>query len=183
MEALWLTPWLPKTMEAPVSPPMLTARDATRLPALPPASAALLPHAGSGASDACSGAKQRNSGGTVQAQSQAQSPHAGTAEAHHMDTAAGISAVEMPWWVYTASGMHLVFPAALRAAAASALPLEPALPGASDEPEQELQFDREVLPIGVSLADASVIGVTQRLRRTGLANAPPAPPPTRQVRP
>jgi hypothetical protein len=29
----------------------------------------------------------------------------------------------------------------------------------------ELEFDKEVYPIGVSLADASIVGITQRLLR------------------
>jgi hypothetical protein len=35
--------------------------------------------------------------------------------------------------------------------------------------EIELEFDREVYPIGVSLADASIVGITQRVMRPQLA--------------
>ncbi|KAI8472364.1 MAG: RIC1-domain-containing protein [Monoraphidium minutum] len=38
----------------------------------------------------------------------------------------------------------------------------------------ELEFDREVYPIGVSLADASIVGVTQRLMRVPLGAGDPS---------
>lgn len=38
--------------------------------------------------------------------------------------------------------------------------------------EIELEFDREVYPIGVSLADASIVGITQRVMRSQQAAAP-----------
>ena len=84
----------------------------------------------------------------------------------------GVATVEMPWWIYTPSGMHLVFPSTLRDRGGGALP-GPRKFANTDDPEQELQFDREVFPIGVSLADAAIIGVTQRLRRFSLAAAQP----------
>jgi hypothetical protein len=37
----------------------------------------------------------------------------------------------------------------------------------------ELEFDREVYPVGVSLADASIVGITQRLLRVPLGGAEP----------
>ncbi len=37
--------------------------------------------------------------------------------------------------------------------------------------EIELEFDREVYPIGVSLADASIVGITQRVMRPQQAAA------------
>jgi hypothetical protein len=60
--------------------------------------------------------------------------------------------------------------------AASAAPAALLLEGAADlasssgggppsSTEIELEFDREVYPIGVSLADASIVGVTQRVLR------------------
>ncbi|GMH38535.1 hypothetical protein BSKO_06419 [Bryopsis sp. KO-2023] len=77
--------------------------------------------------------------------------------------------VEMPWWAYGSRGMELWFPSSL---------FEPLSPkrlqsldnlayGALDP---ELEFDREVYPIGISLADASIIGVTQRLVRSPPTN-------------
>ncbi|KIY92766.1 hypothetical protein MNEG_15196, partial [Monoraphidium neglectum] len=38
----------------------------------------------------------------------------------------------------------------------------------------ELEFDQEVYPIGISLADASIVGVTQRLMRVPLGAGDPA---------
>lgn len=73
-------------------------------------------------------------------------------------------AVEMPWWAYGGRGMELWFPSSLQ---------EPLSPRRSSNGENhtsevldpELEFDREVYPIGISLADAAIIGVTQRLVR------------------
>jgi hypothetical protein len=72
--------------------------------------------------------------------------------------------MDVPWWVYTASGMHLVFPSSLAEYSADTL-LGSTLRDASQQRDPELQFDREVFPVGVSLADAAVVGVTQRLQR------------------
>jgi hypothetical protein len=82
-----------------------------------------------------------------------------------------LGSVEMPWWVYSSAGMHLIFPSSLPSLAASQLLTGPRAVAASADHEQELQFDREVFPIGVSLMDAAVIGITQRLHR-----APVGPP-------
>ena len=88
-----------------------------------------------------------------------------------------LAAVEMPWWVYTAAGMHLLFPSSLPTLSGSSL-FAPQFTPETAQLEQELQFDAEVFPIGVSLADAAVLGVTQRLHR-----APHAPLAASQVRP
>ncbi|KAK9831279.1 hypothetical protein WJX74_010194 [Apatococcus lobatus] len=72
--------------------------------------------------------------------------------------------VEIPWWTYGARGMQLWFPSSLNQ------PLSPhardANARASIDPE--LEFDREVYPVGISLADVAIIGVTQRLTRSPL---------------
>ena len=63
--------------------------------------------------------------------------------------------MEIPWWTYGARGMQLWFPSALG---------EPVSPSALNSPEAryaadpELEFDREVYPIGISLAEVSIIG-------------------------
>ena len=63
----------------------------------------------------------------------------------------GREEVEIPWWTYGARGMQLWFPSAL------AEPLSPG-PAQSLAEDPELEFDREVYPIGISLSDVSVIG-------------------------
>ena len=70
---------------------------------------------------------------------------------------AGASAsedVEIPWWTYGARGMQLWFPSALG---------EPVSPSAAPADarfatDPELEFDREVYPIGISLSEVSIIG-------------------------
>lgn len=69
--------------------------------------------------------------------------------------------VEMPWWTYGARGMQLWFPSSL------AEPLSPTTRetmgfGSSTDPE--LEFDREVYPIGISLAEIAIIGAHSRPR-------------------
>lgn len=51
----------------------------------------------------------------------------------------------MPWWVYGPRGMQLWFPLALQAADPSA---EPSPNPAARHPDIELQFDKEVYPVG-----------------------------------
>jgi len=62
-------------------------------------------------------------------------------------------AVEIPWWTYGARGMQLWFPSALA---------EPVSPGAAAgrryATDPELEFDREVYPVGISLSEVSIIG-------------------------
>lgn len=99
--------------------------------------------------------------------------------------------VEMPWWAYGVGiyifffnifiimliifiykkmekkvrGMELWFPSSLNK------PLTPRKSnnieetGGLHELDPELEFDREVYPIGISLADAAIVGVTQRMNR------------------
>jgi hypothetical protein len=55
--------------------------------------------------------------------------------------------------------------AALLGDAAAAGTISSSSGGPPSSTEIELEFDREVYPIGVSLADASIVGVTQRVLR------------------
>ncbi len=61
--------------------------------------------------------------------------------------------VEIPWWTYGARGMQLWFPKTLE---------EPLLASAASTThyatDPELEFDREVYPIGVSLSEVSIVG-------------------------
>lgn len=70
--------------------------------------------------------------------------------------------MEMPWWIYSSAGMHLLFPSTLAAEGSSQLDLQVL----QVQLDPELQFDPEVFPIGISLADAAIIGMTQRLKRS-----------------
>ena len=61
----------------------------------------------------------------------------------------------MPWWTYGARGMQLWFPSSL------AEPLSPTTRetmGFGSGTDPELEFDREVYPIGISLAEIAIIG-------------------------
>ena len=61
----------------------------------------------------------------------------------------------MPWWTYGARGMQLWFPSSL------AEPLSPTtreMMGFGSSTDPELEFDREVYPIGISLAEIAIIG-------------------------
>lgn len=74
--------------------------------------------------------------------------------------------VEMPWWTYGARGMQLWFPSPL------ADPLSPTtreMMGFSASTDPELEFDREVYPVGISLAEVAVVGALSDLHH---------PPPT-----
>jgi hypothetical protein len=81
--------------------------------------------------------------------------------------------VEMPWWAYGASGMQLWLPSALPGGASGACADSGAAPAsapasaAAADVDPELEFDREVWPLGVSAAEVSVLGVTQRAQRGG----------------
>ena len=78
--------------------------------------------------------------------------------------------MEVPWWTYGARGMQLWFPSSLEE------PLSPttrdSMTAQSTDPE--LEFDREVYPIGISIAEVAIIG--QLLPKTPLL-APPQPHP------
>lgn len=73
--------------------------------------------------------------------------------------------VEIPWWTYGSGGMRLWFPSQQDS---SAFVNEP---DPLDLIDPELEFDQEVLPIGISLSEVSIIGITQRTRRNPLFDA------------
>lgn len=170
---MWLCPWLSEgpfrstsalwgasgafssSQEVPFSPPHIAS--------LPPADAALL------------GASGRSGPLSPRTAVRAPSLRRGGAGTR----------IEMPWWLYSSRGMHLLFPSTLARLPAGASALS-ARGGAAGAPhmhlDQELQFDREVFPIGVSLADAAIIGMSQRLHRASYS-APRPHPRARKVRP
>lgn len=62
--------------------------------------------------------------------------------------------IEIPWWTYGARGMQLWFPSSLA---------EPLSPSVRDQQhsvsaDPELEFDREVYPIGISISEVAIIG-------------------------
>ena len=82
-------------------------------------------------------------------------------------------AIELPWWTYGSQGMQLWFPMSLE---------EPITPSAQRQQhasllhhtraclkstDPELEFDKEVYPVVIAMADVSILGVTQRLARRG----------------
>lgn len=78
--------------------------------------------------------------------------------------------MEIPWWTYGARGMQLWFPKTLA---------EPVLASAAGPAhyatDPELEFDREVYPIGVSLSEVSIIGAPRlRARWLSLTTRPSA---------
>ncbi|GFR46890.1 hypothetical protein Agub_g8533, partial [Astrephomene gubernaculifera] len=97
---------------------------------------------------------------TLPSVSPAAAPAASTATTS-ASTASTTLDVEMPWWLYGPAGMQLCFPSSLDTA--QALPYF----GSHKEAGQdiELEFDQEVYPVGVSLADDAIIGITQRIMR------------------
>lgn len=173
VESVWLCPWLSEgpfrstsalwgasgafssSQEVPFSPPHVAS--------LPPADAAML------------GAGGRSGPLSPRAAVHAPSLRRGGAGTR----------IEMPWWLYSSRGMHLLFPSTLARLPAGASALS-ARGGAAGAPhmhlDQELQFDREVFPIGVSLADAAIIGMSQRLHRAP-CSAPRPNTRARKVRP
>lgn len=142
VECVWLCPWLPDTNKHVSS---------TVLPSLPPSSAVLpsSPHGDRGtlldtANSAIFGSND-------------------TSPRHMQNTSRRMGGVhmEMPWWIYSSAGMHLLFPSTLAAEGSSHLDLQVL----QVQLDPELQFDPEVFPVGISLADAAIIGMTQRLKR------------------
>ena len=65
---------------------------------------------------------------------------------------AGSGGVEIPWWTYGAKGMQLWFPSSLWET------LSPRSEAVSKSVDPELEFDKEVYPIGISLAEVAIIG-------------------------
>ena len=68
-----------------------------------------------------------------------------------------VAAGDMPWWLYGPGGMQVYFPAQGTEGDK----------GAPAAPDAELEFDREVYPVGVSIGGA-VVGVCQRTVATSL---------------
>ncbi|GIL70747.1 hypothetical protein Vretifemale_1461 [Volvox reticuliferus] len=66
--------------------------------------------------------------------------------------------VEMPWWLYGPAGMQLCFPSSLGTPAALSMAYK-------EGHDIELEFDQEVYPVGISLADDAIVGITQRIVR------------------
>lgn len=60
--------------------------------------------------------------------------------------------MEIPWWTYGARGMQLWFPSSLSET------LSPRSEAVSKSVDPELEFDKEVYPIGISLAEVAIIG-------------------------
>ena len=60
--------------------------------------------------------------------------------------------MEIPWWTYGSAGMQLWFPSALMQ------PLTPSSRSMERSLDPELEFDKEVYPIGISLSDVAIIG-------------------------
>lgn len=67
--------------------------------------------------------------------------------------------VEIPWWTYGARGMQLWFPKSLAEPVSHAAAAE----AAHYMTDPELEFDREVYPISISLAEVSIIGTLPSL--------------------
>ncbi|KAK9828450.1 hypothetical protein WJX72_000056 [[Myrmecia] bisecta] len=80
-------------------------------------------------------------------------------------TSSGPTEVEIPWWTYGARGMQLWFPSSL----AGPLSAETRDSMTMRGTDPELEFDREVYPIGISLAEVAIVGVTQRMTRSNAA--------------
>lgn len=60
-------------------------------------------------------------------------------------------------------GMQLLFASSL----ATATPVSPTNPGIAATPQDpELEFDQEVYPVGVSVAEVAIVGITQRTVRS-----------------
>eukprot|EP00898_Chlorokybus_atmophyticus_P004519 jgi/Chlat1/5068/Chrsp33S08959 len=63
------------------------------------------------------------------------------------------SAAERPWWAYGHRGMQLWYPSSPDTSSSDSL----------FQQDPELEFDREVYPLGVSTAAGVIVGVSQRL--------------------
>lgn len=90
--------------------------------------------------------------------------------------------VEMPWWTFGARGMQLWFPSTfsdpqLSPATAgmgslgghtgsSPLAAVAGARGGANATDPELEFDKEVYPLGVSLSEVSIFGIMQRMARS-----------------
>ncbi|KXZ55895.1 hypothetical protein GPECTOR_2g1446 [Gonium pectorale] len=77
-------------------------------------------------------------------------------------TSAATLDVEMPWWLYGPAGMQLCFPSSLTAPQS---PHSFIMAPYKEGHDIELEFDQEVYPVGISLADDAIVGITQRIVR------------------
>lgn len=68
--------------------------------------------------------------------------------------------VEIPWWTYGTAGMQLWFPSSLME------PLSPTAPASQRSLDPELEFDKEVYPIGISLSEVAIIGISRQSNLT-----------------
>jgi len=62
---------------------------------------------------------------------------------------------ELPWWAYGRNGMQVWYPSSLATAGSPG--------GAAPQLDPELEFDREVFPLGICPTSGTIIGVTQHL--------------------
>lgn len=145
VEGVWLCPWLPEASSR-------QNMSSTLLPSLPPSSAALPP-----SPHGHSGSLLENVHSATLGSTETSPRHMHTAPSRRM----GAMHMEMPWWIYSSAGMHLLFPSTLAAEGGNQLDLQVL----QEQLDPELQFDPEVFPVGISLADAAIIGMTQRLKR------------------
>jgi hypothetical protein len=144
VESVWLCPWLPESHNRTTSSSVLPSLqpNSTVLPSSPHGLSSSLLDNAHGAALGSTGSSPR---------------HLHTMTSHRMSS----MHMEMPWWIYSSAGMHLLFPSTLASGGGSQLELQVL----QVLPDPELQFDPEVFPVGISLADAAIIGMTQRLKR------------------
>lgn len=70
---------------------------------------------------------------------------------------------EVPWWAYGHRGMQVWYPSQHESASLSASP---------QQLDPELDFDREVYPLGVSPAAGVIVGISQRLSISACSDLP-----------
>ncbi|CAI7744404.1 unnamed protein product, partial [Closterium sp. NIES-53] len=80
------------------------------------------------------------------------------------DEAAAALIEEVPWWAYGHRGMQVWYPSLYHDAAGQ--------PAEVQQLDPELDFDREVYPLGVSPAAGVIVGVSQRLSLSSCAEMP-----------
>ncbi|GJP42311.1 hypothetical protein CLOM_g1893 [Closterium sp. NIES-68] len=80
------------------------------------------------------------------------------------DEAAAALIEEVPWWAYGHRGMQVWYPSLYHDASGQ--------PSEVQQLDPELDFDREVYPLGVSPAAGVIVGVSQRLSLSSCAEMP-----------
>ncbi|CAI5464880.1 unnamed protein product [Closterium sp. Yama58-4] len=80
------------------------------------------------------------------------------------DEAAAALIEEVPWWAYGHRGMQVWYPSLYHDASGQ--------PAEVQQLDPELDFDREVYPLGVSPAAGVIVGVSQRLSLSSCAEMP-----------